>query len=228
MARLDLGLRQLRNALIARDTDLFGQCRNWTPADWVMCLVGEVGKAANFQKKIKRGDDGVDESDVGKELADALIYLDLWADSIGVDLADAVVKKFNEVSGRFQGGERHMIESLDPRGPCSEPLCEKPAAERGGFLCKEHGGGDDDVPFDDSSVSQSPEDDLRYLGIAEFEDGKTCEAGTCKKRAIWRTPTGYDVCGVHKAAFLKLRAKTAKARKSTSEFVYIASENKTC
>lgn len=79
---------------------------DWSPNDWMVAVVGEVGEAANLLKKMKRGDfdtkDALDaaRAELEKELADIVIYLDLLAFQLGVELDSAVVQKFNEVSRR--------------------------------------------------------------------------------------------------------------------------------
>lgn len=81
---------------------------DWSPADWVTAVVGELGEAANIIKKIKRGDFGVvgdPEYDAAivklrKEFADVICYMDLLAVQFDVNLGDAVRDKFNEVSDR--------------------------------------------------------------------------------------------------------------------------------
>lgn len=77
---------------------------DWTVSDWLMAVTGELGELANLCKKIRRGDftendEGVLE-EVGKEIADVQIYLDILAFRCGIDLGAAVVGKFNEVSDR--------------------------------------------------------------------------------------------------------------------------------
>jgi NTP pyrophosphatase (non-canonical NTP hydrolase) len=96
---------------------------DWTPAQWLQAVVGELGEFANIRKKFERGDLSFDEYRVAarKELADVATYLDIlsmraldyefrdkapWVrepwhvDSSGIDLGDAVRDKFNEVSKR--------------------------------------------------------------------------------------------------------------------------------
>jgi len=85
---------------------------DWTPSDWLEAVVGELGEYANFHKKFKRGDITLEEFRVhaAKELADVQIYLDILArrcldtpdrvDPDGIDLGEATIKKFNEVSDR--------------------------------------------------------------------------------------------------------------------------------
>lgn len=80
---------------------------DWSPADWLTAVVGEIGEAANLMKKLRRGDFvlGSPEhiaayNDLAYELADVVIYLDILAKQLGVDLAAAVREKFNIVSTR--------------------------------------------------------------------------------------------------------------------------------
>jgi NTP pyrophosphatase (non-canonical NTP hydrolase) len=87
---------------------------DWALSKWSNAVAGEVGEAANIINKIERGDYELDEilvdektgqpiavrDALGKELADAVCYLDLVANRAGVDLGAAVLAKFNEVSDR--------------------------------------------------------------------------------------------------------------------------------
>lgn len=75
---------------------------DWTPAQWFQAVIGEAGEYANLRKKFERGD--LDHEtflfEATKELADVAIYLDLLAFRLGIDLGQAVMDKFNEVSLR--------------------------------------------------------------------------------------------------------------------------------
>lgn len=85
---------------------------DWSPADWLQAVVGELGEYANFRKKFQRGDITLEQFAVhaAKELADVQIYLDILArrcldvpgspHPTGVDLGAATRAKFNEVSER--------------------------------------------------------------------------------------------------------------------------------
>lgn len=78
---------------------------DWSDAQWLMAVTGELGELANLLKKKLRGDlahrteDDVRE-EIGDELADVQIYLDILAFRLGVDLNEAVIRKFNKVSRR--------------------------------------------------------------------------------------------------------------------------------
>ncbi|MGV3539693.1 MAG: hypothetical protein ACO1OQ_07780 [Rufibacter sp.] len=96
--RLTLASRQRNQASTA-----YQQCRDWSLADWSNAIAGETGEMCNLIKKIRRGD-GIDVQEVGKELADIVIYADLLADQLGLDLGECVRQKFNEVSDRIGSG----------------------------------------------------------------------------------------------------------------------------
>lgn len=83
---------------------------NWTPSDWMVATLGELGEAANVLKKLNRYRDGVTGNKetepelkemLKDELADTFIYLDLLCQSLGVDLSDVVVEKFNKTSKKI-------------------------------------------------------------------------------------------------------------------------------
>jgi NTP pyrophosphatase (non-canonical NTP hydrolase) len=75
---------------------------DWSPAEWLEAVVGELGEYANVRKKYRRGDISHAEFKemAAKELADVVTYLDILAFRLGIDLGEAVVEKFNEVSMR--------------------------------------------------------------------------------------------------------------------------------
>lgn len=75
---------------------------DWSLGEWCNAVTGELGEAANIIKKIGRGDFTLEDAreDLAKEFADIVVYLDILAMRAGVNLGDAVVKKFNEVSER--------------------------------------------------------------------------------------------------------------------------------
>lgn len=69
-------------------------------------LAGEVGEACNVIKKLARASLGAVGSratpnDLGEELADVIIYADLIAKKLGLDLGVAVKRKFNKTSERY-------------------------------------------------------------------------------------------------------------------------------
>lgn len=108
--------------------------RDWSPAQWLQAVVGELGEYANVRKKYERGDYGEVGSPkalaefielAGYELADVQTYLDLLAFQVGIDLGAATADKFNIVSLRvgsrvYIGGDDdwHLLpESVLPEVP---------------------------------------------------------------------------------------------------------------
>lgn len=75
---------------------------DWSVSDWVEAVVGELGEFANLHKKVRRGDLTLEDAklELGRELADIVIYLDILALQLDIDLDAAVVEKFNAVSRR--------------------------------------------------------------------------------------------------------------------------------
>jgi NTP pyrophosphatase (non-canonical NTP hydrolase) len=75
---------------------------DWSPAQWLQAVTGELGEYANLRKKFERGDIDLPAfyEAAKKELADVQIYLDILAFRLGINLGSAVIEKFNEVSIR--------------------------------------------------------------------------------------------------------------------------------
>jgi NTP pyrophosphatase (non-canonical NTP hydrolase) len=75
---------------------------DWSRSDWLEAITGELGEYANKSKKFRRGDISQAEFlvEAEKELADVVTYIDILAAQLGVDLGEAIRKKFNEVSTR--------------------------------------------------------------------------------------------------------------------------------
>lgn len=127
----DLNFTELRAANAARCGRWHqGGIEEWSVADWAVAMVGEAGEACNAIKKLRRIETGalnlnepgrqLDErglalSAIGEELADTLIYLDLLALRLGIDLGLAVVRKFNKVSERYGFPERLYDVETDQR-----------------------------------------------------------------------------------------------------------------
>ncbi len=85
---------------LARNDESYGPLDNWSPTDWACAAAGEMGKACNLIKKLRRGED-ISTEDITNEIADAVIYLDLLCSRFGVRLSEAVQRKFNIVSERI-------------------------------------------------------------------------------------------------------------------------------
>jgi len=75
---------------------------DWSPAQWLQAVTGELGEYANLRKKYERGDINEVEFRIQakQELADIVTYLDILAFQLNIDLGSAVIEKFNFVSNR--------------------------------------------------------------------------------------------------------------------------------
>lgn len=94
-----LNLAELRRTNVVRCEKAFHKSVDeWSPERWALAMCGEAGEVANAVKKLIRGDGSVEA--IADEIADVIIYGDLLAARLGIDLSAAVVKKFNEVSDR--------------------------------------------------------------------------------------------------------------------------------
>jgi len=101
-----LTFERLRAVNVLRCEDAFHKLNAWLPEQWTNAMAGETGEACNITKKMGRGDYPDEYSmadatrELAKELADVVIYADLAAARLGIDLGEAVRQKFNEVSDR--------------------------------------------------------------------------------------------------------------------------------
>lgn len=83
---------------------------SWSLSDWFTATMGELGEAANIAKKLNRVRDNIPGNDISgtdlkqmleDEIADTFIYLDLLAQSQGIDLERAVKNKWNKTSDKI-------------------------------------------------------------------------------------------------------------------------------
>lgn len=99
---------ELRHSNLLRCEDAFHPLFEWSPTDWATAMAGECGEACNLIKKLRRGED-IPTGQIADELADLIIYTDLLAARLGIDLGAAVVRKFNEVSDRPRPSSSHRL-----------------------------------------------------------------------------------------------------------------------
>lgn len=118
-----LSFSQLREANRIRCNENFHPVEDWSPSDWGNAMSGEFGETAaelaelfqlvmHFFAKLKacdtikkmlrqmEGDTQFEElrKKLSLEQADIIIYNDLLAEKLGIDLSEAVREKFNQVS----------------------------------------------------------------------------------------------------------------------------------
>ena len=109
----------LREANLSRCEGAFHPISSWSPTDWACAMAGECGEACNLTKKLRRAtgptmDKGKANTPtvqalipmIADELADTIIYADLLAERLGINLGTAVRKKFNRVSDRVGSSVR--------------------------------------------------------------------------------------------------------------------------
>ena len=101
-------LKRLRLVNVERVTsfDHGGLHDGWNIAEWGCAFGGEAGELLNVLKKMNRRapfDPPLNElrHEAAKEIADCIIYLDLIAAKLDIDLTDAVSDKFNTVSEKY-------------------------------------------------------------------------------------------------------------------------------
>jgi NTP pyrophosphatase (non-canonical NTP hydrolase) len=105
-----LDLKDVREQNASRRDQWHSGGEPWIGSDWSNAMCGEAGEAANVVKKIRRHETSLAETSyntperealtpaLAAELADTILYADLLADYYGIDLAAAVIEKFNRVS----------------------------------------------------------------------------------------------------------------------------------
>lgn len=88
---------------------------DWSPAQWLQAVVGELGEYANIRKKFERGDIDEDEFLVlaKAELADVVTYLDILAFRLGIDLGKGTIEKFNFISNRVKSQVKILPDGSD-------------------------------------------------------------------------------------------------------------------
>lgn len=90
---------------------------DWSPAQWLQAVTGELGEYANIRKKFERGDINEEEfmTLAKAELADVVTYLDILAFRLGIDLGKATIEKFNFISDRVKSPIKILSDGSDFR-----------------------------------------------------------------------------------------------------------------
>jgi NTP pyrophosphatase (non-canonical NTP hydrolase) len=118
---------------------------DWSPAQWLQAVLGELGEYANVRKKFERGDLTADEFKAlaADELADVQCYLDILAFQLGVNLGAATMDKWNRISERVGCNIRldadgwHRVDNGCRAVPPDEPgafPCARPKGHEGGHF----------------------------------------------------------------------------------------------
>lgn len=111
---MSLTFGQLQSINRSRCIESFHELDSWNTLEWMGAVAGEVGEACNIAKKIRRLQTSkgyrAEElanihqltTELGHEIADSVIYLDLVATSLGFNLQDLIREKFNITSDRLK------------------------------------------------------------------------------------------------------------------------------
>ena len=93
--------------------------QSWSPSDWLTAITGELGELASLLKMRNRERDGLPgnkfsptRKQIEGEIADVFTYLDLLAASMDINLDDAVITKFNEISERVGFPDRVVVDEI--------------------------------------------------------------------------------------------------------------------
>ncbi len=121
-----------QNAKRCESPEGFGhELGSWSASDWFTATMGELGEAANIAKKLNRVRDGIKGNketeealrrSLASELADTFIYLDLLAQSQGIDIGKAVAETFDRKSAEIGYPYRlkDAYRTAQGLGPCTE------------------------------------------------------------------------------------------------------------
>lgn len=104
-----------------------GGLEEWSVTDWATAMMGEAGEMCNAIKKLRRIETNAHNINVperhltevksaikfiAKEMGDTLIYMDLLAQRLGIDLEKSVIEVFNQKSEEYGFPER-LIERAE-------------------------------------------------------------------------------------------------------------------
>ncbi len=114
---MNLSFDELRAANTARCEQVYHPLNDWSVTDWACAMAGEAGEACNVAKKIRRRETGTRAPNdpntleechalLAAELADTVIYCDLLAARLDINLGNAIRKKFNRTSERMKSDVR--------------------------------------------------------------------------------------------------------------------------
>jgi len=83
---------------------------DWAVTDWSNAMAGEAGEVCNAIKKLRRIESNVNQAnnltkekaieEIGKEIGDTYLYLDLLAQRLGLNIDELIIETFNRVSDR--------------------------------------------------------------------------------------------------------------------------------
>ena len=100
-----LSFTRLREANLRLCGPTFPPLDSWSPCDYAVATKGELEKAAVMVTKLRQGGE-VELWEIATRLANTVIYLDLFAARLDIDLERVVRLKFNENSVKYGSEEK--------------------------------------------------------------------------------------------------------------------------
>lgn len=97
MSEKELTFKELSEANLTRCERAFHPLRDWSPSDWSNAMAGECGEVCNLTKKLRRGEN-IPVQQIGREIADTVIYADLLAQRLDLSLSELIKHTFNAKS----------------------------------------------------------------------------------------------------------------------------------
>ena len=122
----------------------------WSLSDWGVATAGEMGEALNVIKKLNRERDDIAGNtlteeqlriELADEIADVAIYLDIMAASEGIDLAQAIARKFNKTSVKVGFPERLPVGLLCDHCGAEDDTDNQPPSKRAREAAADFAGG---------------------------------------------------------------------------------------
>lgn len=126
---MTVSFEDLRQENVNRCNESYHPLFDWSPTDWACAMAGECGELCNLIKKLRRlvGPEtsyhqalGQMRGQIADELADTMIYADLLAARLGINLGQAVARKFNATS-ELIGSTRRLREAATAAGENDVP-----------------------------------------------------------------------------------------------------------
>lgn len=105
-----MNFTQFRFANTKRCREAFHPIDDWSATDWACAVGGEVGELQTLVCSVELG--AADTTEIGKEVADIVAYLDLLCVRMGVDLEAMAVALLNEVTALKRGGAGFSVGNM--------------------------------------------------------------------------------------------------------------------
>ena len=109
MKKKTLTFDELREKNLRRCGEVFPRLESQSLNDLAMLAFANLGEACSYLVGMKKGEP-ITPGDIGEELADAVIFIDLLCSRLGIELGLYVWEKFNRISDIM--GSEHYLEMV--------------------------------------------------------------------------------------------------------------------